>query len=127
MAGSVDLPRAAVAFGRRLRAAGLPVTPGRAARFAESLALLAPLTRERVYWAGRASFVSGRGDVDVFDRVFGQVFDGLLDPADARGERGSEPVQAGEPGDRAAPAGAREVAPLGGSGLGLVAGPRGSG
>jgi uncharacterized protein len=123
VAATVDLPRVAVALGRRLRAAGLPVTPGRSARFAESLALLAPLTRERVYWAGRASFVSGRAELDAFDRVFGQVFDGLVDPADARGERESEPVQAGEPGERAAPSAAREVAPIGGSSSRLVAGP----
>ncbi|MBX5468271.1 MAG: VWA domain-containing protein [Thermoleophilaceae bacterium] len=93
-----------------LRAAGVPVTPGRCARFAEALALLAPLDRSRVYWAGRATFASSRESAEAYDRVFAGVFGGLLDPAESRGERAAPPpARAGDPGAVAPLPGAREA------------------
>jgi uncharacterized protein with von Willebrand factor type A (vWA) domain len=112
---TLDLPAFAAAFGRRLRAAGLGVTPERSARFARSLALLAPLTRERVEWAGRAAFTSSREEGETYARVFAQVFDGLSDPADARGEHGSVATSAGReaPGPARRSEGRRSAAPPG--------------
>ena len=122
-----DAPLVAVALGRALRAAGLPVTPGRSSTFAAAARLLeaaaaapleaepsdgspvhrrasrgaagpgAPLDRRALYWAARLSFVSSRDQVAVFDAVFGAVVDGLADPA------GDE---RGDPGAPALPSGA---------------------
>jgi uncharacterized protein with von Willebrand factor type A (vWA) domain len=95
----LDVPAVAAALGRRLRGAGLPVTPERSARFARALALAPPATRDRLYWTARAVFVSAREEVDAFDRVFAAVFDGRIDPADARGDPNAP--AAAEPGERA--------------------------
>jgi uncharacterized protein with von Willebrand factor type A (vWA) domain len=113
VAEALDLPLVSVALGRALHAAGVPATPERSARFAESLSLLAPLDLERVYWAGRAAFVSTREEGDTFDRVFGRVFEGLVDPAESRGER-SPQAAPGERGSGAAPPEGRPTLPAGG-------------
>ena len=84
----LDLPAFAGGFGRALHRAGVPVTPERTARVA---------------------FVSGHEQVPAFDAVFGAVFDGLADPADARGDPTAPPAAApGRP--DAPPAGARPAA-----------------
>ena len=70
----LDLPSTAVALGRRLRDAGLPVGPERAARFADALALARPVSRLRLYWTARAVFVSDQAQVKAFDAVFFSVF-----------------------------------------------------
>jgi uncharacterized protein with von Willebrand factor type A (vWA) domain len=70
----LPLPDMAAAFERRLRAAGLPVGPERAARFAEALAVVRPIARRRLYWTARAVFVSDRTHVPAFDSVFSDVF-----------------------------------------------------
>jgi uncharacterized protein with von Willebrand factor type A (vWA) domain len=70
----LDLPATAVAFGRRLREAGLPVGPERAARFVEALAVAPPISQRRLYWTARAVFVSERLQLEAFDDVFGVVF-----------------------------------------------------
>ncbi len=70
----LDLPATASAFGRRLRDAGLPVGPERAARFADALAVVRPIARRRLYWTARAVFVSDRTQVAAFDEVFFSVF-----------------------------------------------------
>jgi uncharacterized protein len=62
-----DLPAIAVALGRALHAAGVPVTPERSARFARSAGLVAG---DDVRWAARAVFVSTREEGEIFDRVF---------------------------------------------------------
>ena len=54
----LDLPALAGAFSRRLHDAGVPMTAERAARFAEALALVKPLSRRRLYWTARAVLVS---------------------------------------------------------------------
>jgi uncharacterized protein len=83
---SRDAPFAAVALGRSLRAAGLPVTPDRSATFTAAARLLDVRDRSGLYWAARLSFVTAGDQVASFDAVFGALVDGLTDAADA--ERG---------------------------------------
>ncbi len=59
-----------VEFGHALRQAGLPVGTGRLSSFAEAAAL-AP---GALYWAGRATLVSRRDDIPIYDRVFRELF-----------------------------------------------------
>ena len=70
----LDLPALAGAFGRRLHEGGVPVTPEQAARFAEALRLVRPVSRGRLYWAARAVLVSDPSHVRAFDSVFFSVF-----------------------------------------------------
>jgi uncharacterized protein with von Willebrand factor type A (vWA) domain len=70
----LDLPPLAAALSRRLHERGVPVTPGRAAAFANALALTAPITRGRLYWTARAVFVSDPAQAAAFDAVFFSVF-----------------------------------------------------
>ena len=104
-AGAAWLPDLAAALGRALRAAGVPVTPERSARFARAVALVAPVTRARLYWVARATLVAGPEHVGAFDAVFASVFAGIADVADTRGERSSPPPVHARP---AAPAAAVE-------------------
>jgi uncharacterized protein len=82
----IDLPGLATALGQRLRAAGVPVTPERSARFARSLALVAPQTRSDLYWTALPVFVSSQAQLPTFDRVFAAVFDPALEPDEERGD-----------------------------------------
>jgi uncharacterized protein len=93
---SRDPAFAAVALGRSLRAAGLPVTPDRSATFATSAQLLDARDGEALYWAARLAFVTSRDQVAAFDAVFDSLLGGLADPAGvARGDpTSSPPVQA---------------------------------
>jgi uncharacterized protein with von Willebrand factor type A (vWA) domain len=72
----IELAPLVAAFGRRLRDAGLPVTPERSARFAAALALTRPIARTRLYWTARAVLVSEPSQVKAFDAVFFAVFGG---------------------------------------------------
>ncbi len=106
-----DAPLTAVALGRALRTAGLPVTPDSSSTFAAAAGLLAAAAAERLvapgpagpssaaaataaaaeplvapdrdalYWAARLSFVSSRDQLAAFDAVFAAVVDGVADPA----------------------------------------------
>ena len=96
----IDLPGLAAALGQRLRAAGVPVTPERSARFARSLALVAPRRRSDLYWTARSVFVSSRPQLPNFDRVFAAVFDPALEPDEERGDPYSPPLSASQPSER---------------------------
>jgi len=85
----LDLPALAGAFARRLHEAGVPVTSERAARFAEALALVRPVSRRRLYWTARAVFLSDPAQARAFDAVFAAVFGGPV-------ERGSADASAPE-------------------------------
>ena len=91
-----DAPLAAVALGRSLRAAGLPVTPDRSATFASAVRLLGGGDRDRLYWAARLSFVTAAAQLPAFDAVFAALVDGLTDVADAERGAPSSP-EAGRP------------------------------
>ena len=96
----LDLPGLTVSFGRRLRDAGLPVAAERSERFARALRLARPVSRRRLYFVARSTFVSDRAQLPSFDRVFAEVFGGFgvgEDPEDVEAE--TRPVDApeGEP------------------------------
>jgi uncharacterized protein with von Willebrand factor type A (vWA) domain len=78
----LDLPPLVGALNRRLRDAGLPVTPARAADFARALTLVQPIARRRLYWTARAVFVSDPAQVKAFDAVFFSVFGGSTQDGD---------------------------------------------
>ncbi len=52
----------------------MPVTAERAARFAEALTLVRPITRRRLYWTARSALVTDSAQVPAFDAVFFSVF-----------------------------------------------------
>ncbi len=96
-----DLAAIAAAFGHALHAAGVPVTPERSARFAAAVTVAEPTTLDGLYWLGRVTLVTAHDQVEVFDRVFNQVFQGLVDVADFRGQSSNPPPPAAAPsGDR---------------------------
>lgn len=101
----VDLAGIAAAFGHLLHSGGVPVTPERSARFAEAVLLAQPRTIEQIYWLGRVTLLGEHSQVPAYSAVFDQVFRGLIDIADSRGQQEPEqqsPVRpAGErsPGD----------------------------
>src|SRR5918996_4973296 len=64
-----------VGFGRRLRADGLAVGTGRILNYCRAAAALAPLDRERLYWAGRTTLVSRREDLERYDTAFRDYYD----------------------------------------------------
>jgi uncharacterized protein len=76
----LDLPPLAVAFTRRLHDAGVPTTAERAARFAQALELVRPVSRRRLYWTARGVLVTDQAQVRAFDSVFASVF-GVRGPA----------------------------------------------
>jgi uncharacterized protein with von Willebrand factor type A (vWA) domain len=76
----------AAAFGARLRAAGIPATPERAARFAAAVGLGRPATVPALYWLARVTLVDRPDQFDAFDREFAAVFGGVTDVAERRGD-----------------------------------------
>jgi uncharacterized protein with von Willebrand factor type A (vWA) domain len=81
----------ATAFGDLLRRAGVPVSPDQLRRFVRAIALTAPATLDDLYWIGRVTLVVDRGQLGAFDSVFNQVFRGLYDWADTRGNGAAPP------------------------------------
>ena len=102
---AVDLGRVVAAFGHLLHAAGVPVTPERSTRFGAAVALAEPTSVSQLYWLGRTTLLSGHDQVETFDAVFNQVFRGVIDIADFRGESntpapsGAQPTGERQPGD----------------------------
>ncbi|MDA8318118.1 MAG: VWA domain-containing protein [Actinomycetota bacterium] len=89
-----DLADVAARFATLLHAAGIPVTPERAGRFASAVALASPAVVPELYWLARVTLVTDHAHIAVFDRVFAQVFEGLVDPAEFRGGAPSPPAPA---------------------------------
>jgi hypothetical protein len=74
-----------------VHSAGAPVTPERGGRLAAAIDLAHPATTDELYWLARVTLVSTPGDIEIFDRVFRQVFSGLWDPAGFRGDSNTPP------------------------------------
>lgn len=83
-------------FATQLRRAGLPIGVDRVECMARALLLIPPLDRPRLYWSARLAYVSDHSQLAVFDAVFAAVFDGTLDPADARGDPTAPPAVGSE-------------------------------
>lgn len=92
LVGLADLADLVARFGARLAAAGLPVGPERSARFAHAIMLIRPRTTRALYWCALATLVGDQAQVPVLDQVFGEVFVGLADPAEARGDPNAPPL-----------------------------------
>jgi uncharacterized protein with von Willebrand factor type A (vWA) domain len=71
--------RIAVAFARVLRGTGLDVPVGATLAFTEALGCVGLSTREGVYWAGRATLLTGPEQLATYDRAFA-VFWGHVAP-----------------------------------------------
>lgn len=99
----------AVALAATLHRAGMAVTPMQAARFADALPLVLPQRRDQLYWTARIALVSEHNQLPLFDAVFGAVFDGMVDPADSRGDTAGPPPVGSEPLQRPAAAQRRVV------------------
>ncbi|MGZ4137731.1 MAG: VWA domain-containing protein, partial [Actinomycetota bacterium] len=67
-----------VAFGRQLRAQGLPVGTGRVLTFCRAVAALKLTDRDSLYWAGRASMIARREDLTAYDEAFADWYRGLV-------------------------------------------------
>jgi hypothetical protein len=59
-----------VAFGRELRARGLPVGTGRILTFLRAVVALGLTDRTSLYWAGRVSMIGRREDIPAYDLAF---------------------------------------------------------
>jgi len=115
----VDLAEVAGSFGQLLHAAGVPVTPERSGRFARAVALAETVEVDDVYWLGRVTLLTGADQIPTFDAVFGQLFRGVVDVADRRGDPNApSPPAARPPEPRPAPTRPGEPAAAGGIGGG---------
>jgi uncharacterized protein len=70
-----------VDFTRELRSAGVAAGSGDVLAYSSALAVLDPSDLVDLYWAGRATLVSKRDDIPVYDAVFRRFFLGAADPA----------------------------------------------
>jgi uncharacterized protein len=73
---AVEAAEFAAAFATTLRRAGLASSPDRAARLAQALRIVPPVSRTALYWTCRVVLVSDREQLPVFDAVFAAVFTG---------------------------------------------------
>ena len=73
-----DLATIAASLGEVLHRSGIPATPERQARFAASVVDIAPGTLDELYWIGRITLVSDREQIEIYDKVFDQVFRGII-------------------------------------------------
>jgi uncharacterized protein with von Willebrand factor type A (vWA) domain len=94
-----DLAIVIAAFGNLLHQAGVPVTPERSARFAQVVLLAQPGTRDELAALGRTTLLSSHDQIEVFDAVFSQVFRGVVDFAEFRGDSPKPPPPAALPGE----------------------------
>src|SRR3954465_8290185 len=93
----------AVGLTTALHRAGLPAPPERSVRLARALQLVPPTDRAALSWTCRITLVTDRAQLPVFDAVFSAVFDGMLDPADSRGDPTAPPAIGSEPRTRPVP------------------------
>jgi len=80
-----------VDFGRALRAADLPVGSGDVLTYCAAMEPLDPTDIVDLYWAGRTTLVTRRGQIPTYDRVFRRYF---LDEGDDGGDALRDTVRA---------------------------------
>jgi hypothetical protein len=86
--------RAAVAFARVLRGAGLDIPVGATITYARALDAVGLDRRDDAYWAGRATLLRGPEDARIYDAAFAAFWDRRTIPTDAREETATEVVVA---------------------------------
>jgi uncharacterized protein with von Willebrand factor type A (vWA) domain len=69
-----------VAFGRDLRARGLPVGTGRILTFCRAVAALGLTDRESLYWSGKTTLVASKTDLETYDEAFDAWYRSLATP-----------------------------------------------
>jgi hypothetical protein len=94
----VDVAGVTAAFSQLLHRAGVPATPERAGRFAQSMVDAAPATVDELYWIARVTLVAEQAHLSVFDAVFAQIVEGMTDVADHRGDSNQPPPPEARPG-----------------------------
>lgn len=90
-------------FGHLLHHAGVPTTPERSARFGAAVVLASPQLVDDLYWIGRVTLLTAHDQVEVYDRAFQQVFRGIIDIADFRGDSSTPPPQSSAPSNERLP------------------------
>ncbi|MDQ2728231.1 MAG: hypothetical protein M3Y91_10305, partial [Actinomycetota bacterium] len=90
----VTVAAVAARVGQLLHRADVAATPERSGRFAAALTLARPVTPAELYWLGRVTLLTDRDQVPVWDRVFAQIFGGLVDEAEFRGQAGAARLEA---------------------------------
>lgn len=83
---SPDLAEISARLATHLHAVGVEVGPDRAGRFASTLRLALPTTTDELYWLGRVTLTGTPAEIATYDRVFADVFLGVADVADSRGD-----------------------------------------
>ncbi|MEO6651773.1 MAG: VWA domain-containing protein [Ilumatobacteraceae bacterium] len=83
---SPDLAAISARFAAHLHAVGVEVGPDRAGRFASTVQLARPGTTDELYWLGRVTLTGSPTDIAIYDRVFADVFLGIADVSDSRGD-----------------------------------------
>jgi uncharacterized protein with von Willebrand factor type A (vWA) domain len=73
-----------VAFGRELRARGLPVGTGRILTFVRAVAALGLRDRLSLYWAGRVSMIGRKEDLAAYDLAFEDWYRSLRSTEDLK-------------------------------------------
>jgi len=81
-----DLAGVSARLATHLHAAGVAVGPDRAGRFAAGLQLARPVTTDELYWLGRVTLTATPVEIATYDRVFADIFLGVSDIADSRGD-----------------------------------------
>jgi uncharacterized protein len=109
-----DLPELVAAFAARCHAAGLPVGPDRAERFAAAVVAVAPTRTDRLLSCARATLVSDPAQLPLLDAVFAEVFGGLSDDVQ-RGDPTTPPTDLAWSSERNSGAGAPSGGPAGGA------------
>ena len=94
-----DLALLCAHFGNLLRSAGVPVPVERVSWWAQATVAAHPALITEMYWLARVTLVDRAEHLDTFDAVFGQVFRGLVDVADFRGDPNNAPLANTEPGE----------------------------
>jgi hypothetical protein len=106
---AVEPVAALVAFGRALRARGMPVGTGRILTFVRAIGVLGLADRRSLYWAGRISMVARKDDLATYDLAFEDWYRSLgpeaartielelpaLDPGDIPSVDGTDGADAG--------------------------------
>jgi len=73
-----------VAFGRELRARGIPVGTGRILTFVRAVAALGLTDRLSLYWAGRVSMIGRKEDLVAYDQAFEDWYRSLRSTEDLK-------------------------------------------